>query len=692
MYPGDPALHTACTSACPYDPYVLGVDPHSHMPVAHTQGWEAPISHPGSCISICDGFVAPTATSLSPDDPSSLDMMYARQLLDHCCAHCPTKSGATALPPSAPVASASEAKTPLFRASDGSVSSESASTPASLLSPLSSPSVQNTALHGAFQCQWAECQVCVPTLDELAAHVQKDHFAQMAHPLFSKGWAPRTEGLERSASPATWLTPAPETAWPSLPSASASTPAPASAPTSTPSSAPALGPAPGPAPALSHTSEEMPAAGTSHPEASQRHPCGWIHCTASFATHAELTAHITNVHVGSGKTEYECGWVGCERAQQGRKFSQKQKVLRHIQTHTGDRPYVCSECHKRFSEANTLAQHMRIHTNERPYKCDFPGCNKAFSVVGSLTIHKRTHTGDRPFKCPYPGCGKQFSESSNLNKHIRVHRGDKPFKCPECARCFTRPDQMARHRKVHAKAHAAAASAAVAAPFLKHARMLQVGGHPGTVHDHGAWVVKECLATEAHFYHETWALRHHPAADALQPWMPTCWGIADEHGHWLDGWPHQPLPLPKAGDTYTLYLENLTAPFVHANVCDIKLGTVLYDDMNPHVPAEKRTKMERKARETTSAQHGMRITGWSMWDAHAHRTALVGKGPGRAARSLDDLHALLRQALGTDDALRAQLVRTHLLPRIDALRLALAAMPLRLRSASVLIVLYWTCA
>lgn len=216
--------------------------------------------------------------------------------------------------------------------------------------------------------------------------------------------------------------------------------------------------------------------------------------------------------------------------------------------------------------------------------------------------------------------------------------------------------------------------------------MLQVGGHPGTVHDHGAWVVKECLATEAHFYHETWALRHHPAADALQPWMPTCWGIADEHGHWLDGWPRQRLPLPKSGGTYTLYLENLTAPFVHPNVCDIKLGTVLYDDMDPHVTTEKRVKMERKARETTSAQHGMRITGWSMWDAHAHRTTLVGKEPGRAARSLDDLHTLLRQALGTDNAQRAQLVRTHLLERIDALRRALAAIPLRLRSASVLIV------
>lgn len=420
LHPSDPALHSACTSACSNDPCALGVETHCQMPMP--QGCDTSLAHPGACVSICDGFVAPTAISLN--DPSALDMMYMSQLLDHCCTHCPPKNMSNALPaPPIP-----EAKTPAFRASDGSTSSETAcSTPGSLVSPLSSPCVHNMALRGMFQCQWAECQVCVRTLEELAAHVQKDHFAQMTSPLMDKSCMPSVDPLEPVPA-AAWMTPLAEPSWPALPAAPASAPC------------------------------------ASESESRQLHRCGWIHCTESFDTHAELTAHITQVHVGSGKTEYECGWVGCERAQQGRKFSQKQKVLRHIQTHTGDRPFVCSECHKRFSEANTLAQHMRIHTNERPYKCDFPGCNKAFSVIGSLTIHRRTHTGDRPFKCPYPGCGKQFSESSNLNKHIRVHRGDKPFRCPDCARCFTRPDQMARHRKVHAKARAVAAPPASAPP------------------------------------------------------------------------------------------------------------------------------------------------------------------------------------------------------------------------------------
>lgn len=120
-----------------------------------------------------------------------------------------------------------------------------------------------------------------------------------------------------------------------------------------------------------------------------------------------------------------------------------------------------------------------------PYVCDFPGCSKAFAITGALTIHKRTHNGDKPFKCTF--CDRfdnhpryysfshvsyrAFAESSNLSKHVRLslftltffyvanlgmlqlrtHTGSRPYPCSEsgCDKAFARPDQLARHEKIH---------------------------------------------------------------------------------------------------------------------------------------------------------------------------------------------------------------------------------------------------
>ncbi|PWN89706.1 hypothetical protein FA10DRAFT_303010 [Acaromyces ingoldii] len=187
------------------------------------------------------------------------------------------------------------------------------------------------------------------------------------------------------------------------------------------------------------------------------HPCRWEGCARSFGTHDALTAHISTVHIGRGRAQYECRWQGCTRGPE-RSFSQRQKVMRHVQTHTGDRPFRCTVCARRFSEGNTLAQHMRTHTREKPYVCTHPGCGKAFAVAGSLTIHRRMHTGEKPFECAW--CGRRFAESSNLTKHARIHTGEKPFRCPEdgCGRTFSRPDQAARHRKTHERARQRAAA------------------------------------------------------------------------------------------------------------------------------------------------------------------------------------------------------------------------------------------
>ncbi|KAG0074609.1 hypothetical protein BGZ92_003305, partial [Podila epicladia] len=75
------------------------------------------------------------------------------------------------------------------------------------------------------------------------------------------------------------------------------------------------------------------------------HACHWRGCSETFPSFSTLTNHLSEVHIETGKSEYICDWVGCDR--RGRGFGQRQKAMRHIQTHTGDKPFQCSECSKR---------------------------------------------------------------------------------------------------------------------------------------------------------------------------------------------------------------------------------------------------------------------------------------------------------------------------------------------------------
>lgn len=174
--------------------------------------------------------------------------------------------------------------------------------------------------------------------------------------------------------------------------------------------------------------------------------CKWVDCKSEtecgqvFETTGELTEHIINDHIPSGKSSYVCSWKDCSRCD--KPFTQKQKLIRHLNTHTKHKPFECNVCHKTFSLELMLKQHMRIHTGEKPYKCDI--CGKTFKTSSSLTIHLRIHTGDKPMVCKI--CGKRFNESSNLNKHMKIHF--RKFKCEKCLKSFDCCEKFERHQQL----------------------------------------------------------------------------------------------------------------------------------------------------------------------------------------------------------------------------------------------------
>lgn len=128
----------------------------------------------------------------------------------------------------------------------------------------------------------------------------------------------------------------------------------------------ALGPSTPSLPNLSYSSNVASASEGSSDTAP--HVCEWENCSMRFPTTAGLMDHVGVDHIGSGKSHYLCKWAGCERAQEGRGFNQRQKIVRHVRTHVGDKPCVCEICGRGFSESTTLSQ---VSLTCKPIGCTF---------------------------------------------------------------------------------------------------------------------------------------------------------------------------------------------------------------------------------------------------------------------------------------------------------------------------------
>ena len=70
-------------------------------------------------------------------------------------------------------------------------------------------------------------------------------------------------------------------------------------------------------------------------------------------------------------------------------------------------------------------------------------CDQSYESSYKLKLHMNSHTGERPFVCEI--CGKGFVRGPNLNAHRRVHTGEKPYSCNRCGRGFSHPTDRIVH-------------------------------------------------------------------------------------------------------------------------------------------------------------------------------------------------------------------------------------------------------
>lgn len=193
-----------------------------------------------------------------------------------------------------------------------------------------------------------------------------------------------------------------------------------------------------------------------HPSTQPDHECMWItddatetHCGARFGDPNELQTHVETSHYPLSddrkrrpSTHWVCKWMGCAR--KGETRLTREKLKKHLYTHTGFFSFSCRHCGKKFRDKTKLADHERTHTKEKPHKCDV--CEMAFTSRDGLSTHSRIHTGEKPLECGK--CSYTCSDSSNMTKHRRSHEPPL-YNCPTCGKKFCRADSRDRHMRLH---------------------------------------------------------------------------------------------------------------------------------------------------------------------------------------------------------------------------------------------------
>ncbi|XP_068163648.1 uncharacterized protein si:zfos-932h1.3 [Antennarius striatus] len=108
-------------------------------------------------------------------------------------------------------------------------------------------------------------------------------------------------------------------------------------------------------------------------------------------------------------------------------------------------PQICSLCSQRFSTPSELKEHKESHVSSKRYICR--QCNEGFDSLLARCQHRQVHQVKRQFKCQH--CEKTFTRRSDVKRHQSTHTGERPYQCDQCSKCFSLRFMLIKHLRVH---------------------------------------------------------------------------------------------------------------------------------------------------------------------------------------------------------------------------------------------------
>ncbi|XP_050093398.1 zinc finger and BTB domain-containing protein 49-like [Anopheles aquasalis] len=167
----------------------------------------------------------------------------------------------------------------------------------------------------------------------------------------------------------------------------------------------------------------------------------WI-CGKIMNTASKLRTHIQS-HIP------DCTW-DCQLCPL--RFPTKGALKCHVITHKKDKLYCCDVCGANLSTKRNLAEHQwaqhRAKKEDR-YTISCGICSQRFASTYVLKRHMNTHTGLRPYKCVY--CNRVYGNGADLIEHVAKHHvgNDNIYMCHLCDADFPKIRELKAHYEVH---------------------------------------------------------------------------------------------------------------------------------------------------------------------------------------------------------------------------------------------------